>query len=688
MTSAEQTAPQQSANLLGAETSPYLLQHRDNPVHWMPWGEAALARAQAEDRPILLSVGYAACHWCHVMAHESFEDPETAEVMNALFVPVKVDREERPDIDQIYQSALAMLGQPGGWPLTMFLTPKGEPFWGGTYFPPETRWGRPGFRDVLRGVAEAYRADPAKVTQNVTALREALERLSRSQAGGPIDPAILDQVAERLVVEIDPVHGGIGSAPKFPQTSILGLLWRAWKRTERIEFRMAVETTLRHMAQGGIYDHLGGGFARYSTDERWLVPHFEKMLYDNALLIQLMTLVWQDTRDPVLAARVRETVAWSLREMTAGEGGGFASTLDADSEGEEGRFYVWTEAEIDAVLGPDATAFKQAYDVTPQGNWAEGNREGATILNRLGRMELGTGEEEARLAEARERLLAARSRRVRPGWDDKVLADWNGLMITALAEAGFAFSEAEWIAAAERAFAFVSGTMAEDGRLRHSWRNGIAKPLGTLDDLAAMARAGLALFEVTGRQAHLDQAAAWVGILDQHHWDTALGGYFLTADDGERLIVRTKSAADSATPSGNGVMVEVLARLWCLTGEPRYRERAEALVAAFSGELARNFFPLATLMNGAELLGSARQIVIVGEPGSPDTAALLDAVRTTSMPDRVLSVLGPGSALPTGHPAHGKGMVGGRAAAYLCAEMVCLAPVTDAADLKANLTAR
>ncbi len=671
-----------SANLLGHETSPYLLQHKDNPVHWMAWGVDAFARARRENKPILLSVGYAACHWCHVMAHESFEDPEIARRMNRLFVNIKVDREERPDVDQIYQSALALLGQPGGWPLTMFLTPDAEPFWGGTYFPPSARYGRPGFADVLEGVAETYNREPDKVARNVTALKEALGKLAQNRAAHAVDLPVIDHVAERLAREVDPIHGGIGTAPKFPQVPILELFWRAWQRTGQEPYRDAVLNTLTHMCQGGIYDHLGGGFARYSVDEMWLVPHFEKMLYDNAALIDLLTLVWQEVRDPLFEARVRETVGWLLREMIA-EGGGFAATLDADSEGEEGRFYVWTAEEIDRRLGPDAAAFKSAYGVTPQGNW-----EGKTILNRLHRLAPLDAGAEAALADSRARLWRAREERVRPGWDDKVLADWNGLAIAALAHAGLAFGEAGWIAAAERAYAFVRDRMTEQGRLRHSWRAGRLKHPATLDDHAHMARAALALHEATGDAGALDQARAWVAALDERFWDAAAGGYFFTADDATDLIIRTKSAHDGATPSGNGTMLAVLATLYHRTGEASYRERADALTTAFSGETSRNFFPLPTFLNAVEMAHNALQIVIVGAPEAADTLALRRAVLDRSLPDRILSIVPPDHRLPPHHPAHGKGMQDGRATAYVCTGMTCSPPVTTPDALAGSLARR
>jgi len=669
-------------NRLDQETSPYLLQHKDNPVHWQPWDDEALALARRENKPILLSVGYAACHWCHVMAHESFEDPETAALMNAHFVNIKVDREERPDLDGIYQTALALLGQQGGWPLTMFLTPEGEPFWGGTYFPPVAHYGRPAFRDVLKGIAEVYRSEPDKVTQNVTALRDALTKLAQPAPGPGISLDVTTQIADRLVREVDTAHGGLGGAPKFPQVPIFELFWRAWKRTGDARYRDAVTVTLTHMAQGGIYDHLGGGFARYAVDATWLVPHFEKMLYDNAELVDLLTLVWQETRDPLYEVRVRETIGWVLREMRAPPGQdsrqAFASSLDADSEGEEGKFYVWTEAEVDRVLGDDAPLFKATYGVRPGGNW-----EGKTILNRLGQPALGDAAFEAKMEACRARLFAARETRVRPGWDDKILADWNGLMIAALANAAIAFREPAWLTAAREAFAFIRDRMSIEGqdRLLHSWRNGQAKHAATLDDYAHLCRAALALHEATGAGTYLAQARRWVETLDRHYWDGANGGYFFTADDAGDLIVRTKNAADSAIPSGNGTMVGVLARLHHLTGETTYRDRADALVAAFAGEIGRNVFPLATLLNNNELLQNALQVVIVGRRGEDDTEALLQALAGRSLPNRVLTVLPPGESLPPNHPAAGKPQIDGRATAYVCRGPTCSLPIAEPGGL-------
>jgi uncharacterized protein len=670
-------------NALAEETSPYLLQHKDNPVHWQAWGPTALAAAREADKPILLSVGYAACHWCHVMAHESFENRDIAALMNDLFVSIKVDREERPDLDTIYQYALALLGEQGGWPLTMFLTPAGEPFWGGTYFPPEARWGRPGFPDVLRAISNAYKEQREKVANNAAALKQGLERLSAPQGGAGLSLAATDRLAERLAHSIDPVNGGLGDAPKFPQVGVLELLWRAFRRTRQEPLRHAVELTLTHISQGGIYDHVGGGYSRYAVDARWLVPHFEKMLYDNAQLIELLTLVWQETGNGLYAMRVAETVDWISREMLTPEGG-FSSSLDADSEHEEGKFYVWSEAEIDGLLGDRAPRFKAFYDVTAGGNW-----EGHTIVNRLRHLELADPATEAELSACRAILFHAREERVHPGLDDKVLADWNGLMITALANAAIAFERPDWLDYAVDAFAFVADGMGDGaGRLFHASRAGKKRHAAVLDDYANMSRAALALHEATGAADYLARAEAWVAIADRHYWDAAGGGYFFTADDTEGLIARTKTAQDSPNPSGNGVMVGVLARLFYMTGKAPYRERAERIVAAFSGDAERQVFGYAALINGNELLQHALQIVVRGSVGDEHTDALLRAVSGVSLPNKVLTVVAPDAELPAGHPAAGKGQVSGRATAYVCEGPVCSLPLADPAALAADLAQR
>ena len=476
-------------NRLTSASSPYLLQHKDNPVHWWEWGADALAEAQRLNRPVLLSVGYAACHWCHVMAHESFEDEATAALMNEHFVNIKVDREERPDVDHVYMSAVQALGERGGWPLTVFLTPTGEPFWGGTYFPKEAGFGRPSFREVLRQISHLYRAEPDRIAHNRDLLKQRLSE-QVGHAGGTLTPADLDIIGTKVTEIIDPEHGGVRGAPKFPNPSILEMLARYARRSGNRTAQARFLLTLERMALGGIHDHLGGGFARYSTDERWLVPHFEKMLYDNAQLLELLALAAAETGRSLFREAAEGIVVWLQREMTTREGA-FASSLDADSEGEEGRFYVWSIAEVRQVLGEDAALFERVYDITEEGNW-----EGTNIPNRLLSGQVPTDLEQ-RLAVSRQRLLERRATRVRPGLDDKVLADWNGLMISSLVRAGLLLDQPNWVGLAERAFQFIRTTMVRDRHLGHSWRGGSLIFPGFALDYSAMMRAALALHEAT-----------------------------------------------------------------------------------------------------------------------------------------------------------------------------------------------
>ncbi len=673
-------------NLLRHQASPYLLQHASNPVHWRPWGAEALTEARGSDRPILLSIGYAACHWCHVMAHESFEDPDIAAMMNALYVNVKVDREERPDIDQLYMKALHALGESGGWPLTMFLTPDGEPFWGGTYFPPAPRWGKPSFRQVLQGVAEAYRSQHDTIRQHVGALKRALASQSAARPGAMIGPETLDAVAASLLRALDPVNGGLQGAPKFPNAPIFRFLWQNAFRTGEPAAANATHRLLRSMSQGGIYDHLGGGYARYATDAVWLVPHFEKMLYDNAQLLDLLALAAAAAADPLYAARAGETVGWLVRDMTAEARDGraaFAASEDADSDGEEGKFYVWTEAEIDALLGPDSPAFKRAYDVAADGNW-----EGRTILRRTAPP--GDPTQEAALTRARAVLLAARSHRVRPGRDDKVLADWNGLTIAALCRAAAVFRHPDWLARAAAACDFIHATMrAPDGRMQHAWRLGRVTAAGLLDDQAAMARAALALFEATGDPIRLDQALALVAAAEAFFAD-ADGSFFTTARDAVDVplgeAARPRTVADNATPAANGLMAEVYARLFHLTGGPDWADRARRLIAAFSG-LGDRLTMATTLLTAADLLEEGTLVVVAGDAKLPATAALLQAA--LAAPDPAVCVLrAEPAALPANHPAHGKSAPPGQAAAFVCRAGACEPPVSNPASLTARLHAR
>ena len=671
------TAVMSHENRLARETSPYLLQHKHNPVDWWPWGTEALAEEQRANKPILLSVGYAACHWCHVMAHESFEDEATAQVMNDLFVNIKVDREERPDIDQIYMSALHHLGEHGGWPLTMFLTPNGEPFWGGTYFPKTSRYGKPGFVDLLREVERVFRQDPQSVEQNRSALMARLAASARPKGRVVIAASELDRAASQIAGMIDPINGGMRGAPKFPQPTMLEFLWRAGGRMNDRRNFGAVELTLARICEGGIYDHLGGGFSRYSVDERWLVPHFEKMLYDNALLLELLALAYQRSANELFRRRARETVAWLAREMTTQEGA-FCASLDADSEGEEGKFYVWSLPEIMTVLGDGGAAvFAAHYDVT-----AAGNFEGHNILNRLKHLPRST-EDEKKLAAMRETLLTARGRRVRPGLDDKVLADWNGLMIAALVNAGVAFEEPGWLEMAARAFLFVDAKMAHGDRLGHSWRAGKLLVPGLASDHAGMIRAALALHEATAEHAHLERALAWQATLDRHYANPDNGGYFLTADDAAGLVVRPNATTDDATPNPNAVAAQNLIRLAVFTGQHAWRDKADRLFEGIAASAGENLFAHLALLNALDLRLRAAEIVVAGEGARAND--LLAAARKLPFLDRI--VLRASPALPASHPAQEKIKATAQSAAFICVGETCSLPVTEPDAVAAAVTA-
>jgi uncharacterized protein YyaL (SSP411 family) len=664
-------------NLLGEETSPYLLQHAHNPVHWRPWSVDALAEAKRRDCPILLSIGYAACHWCHVMAHESFEDPETARLMNELFVNIKVDREERPDIDHIYMTALHALGQQGGWPLTMFLTPDGEPMFGGTYWPPEPRWGRPSFRQVLGSVDATWRTRRNDMEQRSLTLSEHLGRLSELSPGPGVTPADLTRIGDALLSAVDPVHGGLRGAPKFPNAPIFRFFWNEMFRRRDPRFGEAVRAMLDGMNAGGIYDHLGGGYARYSTDAEWLAPHFEKMLYDNAQILELLAFVHTLWPDPIFVERAHETVAWLTREMRVGDA--FAASLDADQDGEEGLFYVWRAEEIDATLGDAAPAFKAAYDVTPDGNW-----EGRTVLRRLTPRE--SREAEAALAASRARLFTLRETRPKPGRDDKVLADWNGLIIAALVRGSAAFGEPAWLQTARAAFDFIMSKLrGADGRLLHAWREGHPGARALIDDYASMARGALALFEASGEPRDLEAARRLASEAIDLFGDGA-GGFYLTAKDAADVPgARPRQTHDGATPSGAGLLAETFVRLWHLTDEKRWREAAEALIRAVSGAPGGlGGSPLSLL--SADALERGGSVVIDGPLDYPVAHAL--AAAALRAPDPSLTVLrldrdswpdgAPRADLP--HAAEPTAM--------LCQGQTCSLPVTTPEALMELLSER
>jgi hypothetical protein len=586
-------------NLLADETSPYLLQHAANPVHWRPWGPQIFAEAAARDSPILLSVGYAACHWCHVMAHESFENPAIANLMNRLFVNVKVDREERPDVDQTYMAALHAMGEQGGWPLTMFLDPQGRPFWGGTYFPPEPRFGRPSFPDVLRAISQAWTHRRTSVTHNAEALIAHLRELGAPPATKldiPTDGVA--NLARALLTLSDPVNGGIAGQPKFPNAPLLETLLR--DGLSHPPSLAGARLALTRISLGGIYDHLAGGIARYSVDERWLVPHFEKMLYDNAHYLRLLCLADRAAPSSLFRARISQTVRWLQTGLRLADGG-FASSLDADSEGEEGRYYVWRKDEIDAALGPRAAAFSAIYGVTEPGNF-----EGRNILNRLS----ADAADETEFDTDRQTLLEIRDRRIRPGLDDKILADWNGYAIRALAECSFACNEPEWLALAIAAYRFVVRTMQTGSRLRHSFRDARVSSFGFATDHASMMNAAISLHQASGDPAFLADARRWADVLAEEYTDGE-GGLLLTPV-GADLITRPRCDIDEANPAPSSQLLEALARLSAITGENSIHERAHRLAGNIAAANADAHHGIAGFHNACDTLLNGRHVTIGG----------------------------------------------------------------------------
>jgi uncharacterized protein YyaL (SSP411 family) len=661
-------------NRLKAASSPYLLQHRDNPVHWWEWGPEALAEARRLNRPVLISIGYAACHWCHVMAHESFEDPDVAAVMNELFVNIKVDREERPDVDHVYMSALHLLGEPGGWPLTMFLTPDGEPFWGGTYFPKEPHFGRPGFVGVLREISRLYHTEPERILKNRDAIKQNLTRVDRSD-GGILGLADLDRMGLRLSELIDTENGGLQGAPKFPNPPILEYLYRYAGRSGDEEAKRRFLLTLERMALGGIHDHVGGGFARYSVDERWLVPHFEKMLYDNAQLLELYALAYAETGRALFRDAAEGIGAWLKREMTLPEGA-FASSLDADSEGEEGRFYVWSLAEIRAILGDeDASFFARVYDITEEGNF-----EGHNIPNRLISGEAPPAVEK-RLAAMRAKLLERRASRVRPGLDDKVLADWNGLMIASLVRASPLLGRPDWLGLASQAYRFVSESMSRDGRLGHSWRGGALIFPGFALDHAAMMRAALALYEATSEAAYLRDAQSWRDALLSEFVVEETGCLAMTAQGADPLLVRPQPTRDDAVPNANGVFAEALVRLAQITESQDDLQQASDILDHLVGVARSAPLGHTSILNALDLHLRGLSILVTGD----DAEALFETALKTPYPDRSVRRLRGDEVLDDNHPARALAASGPQAQALVCAGMRCSLPVTDADGLMARV---
>jgi uncharacterized protein YyaL (SSP411 family) len=675
------------ANRLSKATSPYLLQHAENPVDWYEWGPEALERARNEDKPILLSIGYSACHWCHVMAHESFEDEKTAELMNDNFINIKVDREERPDLDAIYMQAVQAMTGHGGWPMTVFLTPEGEPFYGGTYYPPEDRHGMPSFRKVLGGVSDAYIHKREGVAQTAEQLREIYKStLAQARSAGVLDSHMLDMAYRALAQQYDIRNGGFGGSPKFPPTMSLDFLLRYWKRSDTpYALEMALET-FRKMARGGIYDQIGGGFARYSVDAVWLVPHFEKMLYDNALLVRFGAHLWQATHDDEVKRVTADTVTWLRREMTS-PSGGFYSSLDADSEGHEGKFYVWSERELDDLLGSDARAVKAYFGVTGAGNF-----EGVNILHRpfpLAAAASRLGMPEVEVMAAVERAISllydVRVKRVWPGRDDKILAGWNGLMLRGVAAAARAFQSEEFTRLAVENAEFLAREMVRGNRVMRSHKDGITSIPGYLEDHAAVALGFIAVYELTFDEKWVELAKQISEAMITWFWDEDVGGFFDTASDAEKLITRPRDLTDNAMPSGNSLAIDLLLSLSELTQDADFRRRAVFALETLGPAMMKYPTAFGHALGAADMsINGAIEVAIAGNPQDRDFKSLASSAAHTYVPSLILAGGVPGArtdiALLADRP-----MLKRKATAYVCKGYVCSAPTTDPAELSEQL---
>jgi uncharacterized protein len=674
----EELTERTMTNRLIHEKSPYLLQHAHNPVEWYPWGPEAFEKARREDKPIFLSIGYSTCHWCHVMERESFENEDIARVMNENFVSIKVDREERPDVDQIYMNAVQGMTGSGGWPLSAFLTHDLKPFWGGTYFPPESRWGRPGFRDILLEIAKLWKTDRKKITESADEVGDALRAMSRASASTQtLSEETLRRAYAAFAGLYDPRDGGFGGAPKFPRSETISLLFRIWRRTGDPKALGMGTHTLDRMARGGMYDHLGGGFHRYSTDERWLVPHFEKMLYDNALLARAYLEAFQIDQNPMWEGVSRETLDYVLRDMTAPEGG-FYSAEDADSEGEEGKFYVWTEEGLKPLLTSEE--FRAVKDVL-QVN-AHGNFEGKTILSFKDETSW-SARYAPPLDAAMKKLLQAREGRIHPHKDDKVIASWNGLMIGSLAYAAQALGEERYLKAAQKAADFLVSKMWDGKTLKRRYRDGDVRFDGSLDDYAFVVSGLLDLYETDFDPRWFRAALEIQRRSDALFWDEKDGGYFFTAADDPTLIARSKDIYDGAVPSGNSMAALNLLRLYDFTLEKDFRDKADAVLKAFSEFVSSHPQASPALLMAVDYLtDDSREIVVAG--GEPDRKPMVEEIHRMFLPNKVLAATADGKSteIPL---TENKAPVGGKPAIYLCQSHACRKPETDLSQALSGL---
>ena len=689
-----------TANTLDKSASPFLLQHKDNPVAWQPWSDAVFRAARDQNKPVFVSIGYPGCYGSERLNEESFNNPDIAQLINDNFIPVLVDRDERPDIDQLYQTASVAMGHTGGWPLNMFLTAEGAPFFTGGYVPNPPfedlssapsgmgidatqrlsagQAAQPSFKRVLGDMIALIKDKPEDVARNAAFVAGQLNNTFNSDTAGSLESIQMDIAAIRIGQRFDIFMGGLQGNAKFPAVVPLEIQWRAFLRTGLPQYLQIVSTSLNSMLLGGMYDHVGGGFFRYAMDERWLVPFFEKTLADNAQLLLIVTALWQFNRNELSRQRGAETIDWLLREMQLENG--FATGLASSTDGEEGRFYIWSEAEIDAALaGTFSARFKQVYAIKRDGDF-----NGKNILRRFGAATSTTEADETLMAKQREALLAQRNKRTRPARDEKILADANGFAIRALAFAGSVFERPDWIAAAATTFDKVVKVLGDGDQLSHAWINGKILSRGVADDYVHMTEAALQLFESTGDKRYVDQARQWVETLNAKFWDQARGGYYFTAHDAEQLAVRIRPIFDQPSPSANGAMISILTKLALITGEDRYGERAQAVLLAFAGESARNLISCGEFLNGFETFATGLQMVVLGDKSR--TQELMRTIWGKAMPSRLVVQVDRSEELPPNHPVFGKLMESGKPTVYLCQRNTHSEPITSAAILAQILT--
>ena len=676
-------SPKKYTNKLIDETSPYLLQHAHNPVDWYPWGDEAFEKARAEDKPVLVSIGYSACHWCHVMEHESFEDEATARVMNEHFVNIKVDMEERPDVDQIYMTFVQLTTGRGGWPMNVFITPDKLPFFGGTYFPPEQRYGMPSWQQILMSIAEAWRERRDELMHSANEILGELRRVGITEfSSAALDTDQLDMAFQSFVRSFDKTNGGFGGAPKFPPSMSLEFLLRYWKRTGNTEALDMAVFTARKMAEGGIYDQIGGGFHRYAVDAIWLVPHFEKMLYDNAQLIEIYVHLYQITEDELFKNVAIETLEYVRREMLD-PSGGFYSSQDADSEGVEGKFFVWTPEEIVEILGTDhAQIFNFYYDVSEEGNFEEKNILHVSYTHEAAAraLKIDASELISILETGRNKIFAAREKRIKPFRDEKVLTAWNGLMLAAVAKAAAVFGDKDYLDIAKRNADFLLENLQRDGRLLRTWKDGRAKLNAYLEDYSNLADGLIELYQASGNLRYLAEARRLAELMITEFWDEETGGFFFTSGDHEELIVRNKDFYDNATPSGNSAAADVLLRLAKFYGDEKYERFASATLRLAAAQIRRHPQGFGRALAAIEFhLARVKEVAVIGDPGNE----LERTVSNIYLPNAVVSIAGePTSELPL---LEGRTRVDGKATAYVCEDFVCQRPVTTPDELRSAL---